>query len=89
VVIKEIFSELWTLFLGLDHSELAINFLFVLLWIVSFGATLCGLMFSVFLSVSHGDLRDGAIEPMELSNSLQQVSYEKKECFTNIDDRFS
>lgn len=43
-------------------------------WVANFINTLAGLFITLFLVVSHEDLQQGNIEPMELSNSLLQVS---------------
>jgi hypothetical protein len=40
-------------------------------WIANFGASLSGLIFSIFLTISHSDLNSGLIEPIELSDTLQ------------------
>ena len=37
------------------------------------GVTLAGMVFSLFLSISYSDLQSGRIEPMELSESINQV----------------
>lgn len=70
-LIVEIISELWKNFLALDHYLLGSNGVIAFLWVIAFIATLSGLMFSVFLIYSHADMKDGVIEPMELSNTLQ------------------
>ena len=44
------------------------------IWILAFIATMAGLFISLYLCISHDDLDNGFIEPIELSNSLSQVS---------------
>ena len=50
------------------HMIQAISVL--LLWIINFGVSLAGFVFSIFLNISHSDLDKGHIEPLELSDSL-------------------
>jgi hypothetical protein len=45
----------------------------LIFWVVNLAATLAGLVFSLFLSVTYQDLDVGKIEPMELSESINQV----------------
>lgn len=39
-------------------------------WALNFFASLAGLFISLFLLISHDDLENGSIEPVELSNNL-------------------
>ena len=41
-------------------------------WVINFFVALIGLFISLFLMISHEDLEHGYIEPIELSNGLQQ-----------------
>jgi hypothetical protein len=43
-------------------------------WVINFFSALAGLFISVYLLVSHDDLTSGFIDPIELSNSLNQVN---------------
>ena len=39
-------------------------------WVLAFFDALAGLFLSLYLLISHDDLESGAIEPMELSNTI-------------------
>jgi hypothetical protein len=42
-------------------------------WVVNFGVSLAALFISLYLYITHDDLEQGFIEPVELSNNLNQV----------------
>jgi hypothetical protein len=39
-------------------------------WAINFFDSLAGLFISLFMTISHDDLKEGCIEPVELSNNL-------------------
>ena len=66
-----------TVYAAKDASsfELSVN---LACWVTNFFVSLGGLFISLFLLISHDDLTTGCIEPVELSNSLNQVSLKLK-----------
>ena len=57
------------LYASKDASSFELSF-YLTCWVINFFDSLAGLFISLFLMISHDDLEAGAIEPMELSNTL-------------------
>ena len=45
----------------------------LILWIINFAGSLIALFISLYLGITHDDLRHDSIEPIELSNTINQV----------------
>jgi len=65
----------------LNEQKTAASFLILLIIVIlcafKFGFSLAGFLISLFLTLSHQDMKDGSIEPMELSDSMHEVSVKK------------
>lgn len=60
------------LYAGPDSHVLGLSFALVT-WVANFIISLIGVFISVFFVISHDDLQNGTIEPVELSSSFNQV----------------
>ena len=43
------------------------------LWVVNFVVGVCGLFISLYLLITHDDMKSHTIEPAELADNIQQV----------------
>ena len=51
----EIPFELFKMFMTVDHAHVATHLLVTILWMAVFVASLSGMLFSYFLTISHAD----------------------------------